>query len=124
MVADHGLVKRHSADRRRYEFAILCDQVRRNKERFIRRLQGMVAVDGGCITFLGSKRNDGYGRLSFRYKGKHTTIDVQRVFLILQAGATDKDRARRRTRARLPAQALRPARIRAVVAPEWSVGGA
>lgn len=83
-MARHQVVKRHSAKRRMLEFNVVRHHVKKDKERLIRRLEGLVASVGDCVLFLGSRRiGDGYGRLTFRYNGKHVTIDAQRVFLIL-----------------------------------------
>jgi len=85
-MASHGSRKRSSA-RRLLEFSVILHHVRKNKLRLIRRLQGLVKGDGPHVLFLGSRRADGYGRVSFRRPdGRHISIDAQRVFLILALG--------------------------------------
>lgn len=74
------------AQARRREFEIIEAAVRKNKERFVRRLQALVRTDGDCVRFLGARTKDGYGRLSFRYGGKHVLIYAHRLFLILRLG--------------------------------------
>lgn len=83
MVARNDVVKRHSADRRRLEFRAIRAMVKRNREGFIRRLQGNVESQGGCVLWLGSIDRYGYGRMSVYYKKQRVLISVQRVFLIL-----------------------------------------
>lgn len=78
---------KRSAQRRLREFLAVRNRVRRNKESFIRRLQGLVrSAPNGCVRFLGHHTPDGYGKMNFKLAGKHIQIGVQRVFLILKLG--------------------------------------
>lgn len=81
-------MRKGNVARRRLEFEVIKRQVVRHKERFIRRLQGLVdARPDGCVLFLGSKRKDGYARMNFvTTRGDHVQVDAQRVFLILALG--------------------------------------
>lgn len=86
-----GGKRRGRVERRRAEFAAIQQAVRKNKQRLIRRLQGLVRTDGDCIRFLGSHTKDGYGRLNFTYKTahsqtRHIQIYAHRAFLILKLG--------------------------------------
>jgi hypothetical protein len=87
--------RRGSVERRRAEFAAISQAVRKNKARFIRRLQGLVRVDGTCVRFLGSHTKDGYGRMNLTYisnnhRARRIQIYAQRLFLILKLGRSIK----------------------------------
>lgn len=62
--------------------------VRKDKQGFIRRLQGLVRADGPCIRFLGAHTKDGYGRMSLMYRSeaglKRLQIYAHRLFLVLK----------------------------------------
>jgi hypothetical protein len=77
---------RHGNPRTRTrEYDTILYHVRKNKERFIRRLQGLVREDAnGCVLHKGSIDHYGYPRMNFRdRRGRHITIHACRVFLIL-----------------------------------------
>lgn len=93
--------RRGVKERRHREFRAVVRAVKRDKARFIRRLQGLVTEGpivyldegpdgkpiGNCIRFLGAKTKDGYGRLNMMEKGgKHFQIYAHRLFLILRLG--------------------------------------
>lgn len=66
------------------EFELVARQVRRDKERFIQRLQRNVAAHGDCILWQSSVNNKGYPRMNVRGSGgKHYQLGVHRVFAIL-----------------------------------------
>ena len=73
-----------NAARRQLEFAIVLDQVKRRKEAFIARLSSHIIQRGTCLCYEATKDHKGYARLNFRHKGKHISIAVQRVFMILK----------------------------------------
>ena len=73
--------------RRQMEYEIIRRQCREHPETFIARLNGLLEWEGDHALFKGSKRSNGYGRVSFRWrvdgKPKHLCIDAHRLFLIL-----------------------------------------
>lgn len=79
--------RRGHPERRRAEFAAIVQQIKKNKPRFIRRLQGLIRADGDCLRFLGSHTKDGYGRMNVTYRSergtRHIQIYAHRLFLIL-----------------------------------------
>lgn len=78
--------RREGSERRRaLEYRVLVGAMR-HRERFISRLQRQVEGAGQCVLFKGSKRSNGYGRMSFRFNRQHLNIDVHRLFLILMMG--------------------------------------
>lgn len=83
-----GQSRKGNPERRALEFAVIVNQVKRNKERFIRRLSRRLVKEGECYVFKGTRDGNGYARLNFRHVGgRHVTIHAQRVFLILATGA-------------------------------------
>lgn len=89
-------VKRYRADQlrrgnprtRRLEFEVIKDQVTRRKDAFTARLQRLVRTNkNGCVLGKGSLDHKGYPRMNFKYKGRHVTIHMMRVFLILKTCA-------------------------------------
>lgn len=81
------------AARRLLEYEVLCHQVRKDKERLVRRLQARIVARGDpvdpCFCYQGSKdREGGYPRISFTHLGdRHITIAAARAFLIMATGA-------------------------------------
>lgn len=77
--------------RRLAEWAVIEDQLRRNREAFIARLQRLVRVDGDCRTWTGAPDANGYARLCFYVPGQRRRgrqprkffIGVHRLFLML-----------------------------------------
>ena len=82
----NGQTRMGSARRRRLEFAVIQDQVKRRKAAFISRLEKRLRPDGDCLIYQGTLDHKGYARMNFRYQGGHVSIHVQRVALILQLG--------------------------------------
>jgi len=79
-----GQPRRGVAARRKLEFAVVCDQVRRRKPQFTARLQRHLRADGGCLLYAGTLDHKGYARINFKYGGRHVSIGAHRVFLILK----------------------------------------
>lgn len=69
------------------EFLIVVDQVERNAERFIARLNRNIKRVGDCRLWQGgsiSGRNGGnYRSTSFVYRGKQYMVYVHRLFLVM-----------------------------------------
>lgn len=79
--------RRGVARRRRLEFDTVVFQVKKDKGRFISRLNRNLRYSEGCLRWKGSRRSNGYGRISVRKAGgAKLNIDVQRLFLILKLG--------------------------------------
>lgn len=79
--------RKGSASRRRLEFEVVHDQLTRRREAFTARLERWVRPAGECRIWIGkpAASND-YRVISFKYKGKHVVIAVQRLFLIMKLG--------------------------------------
>lgn len=77
-------MRKCSVARRRLEFEIILGQVKKDKERFIARLERNIRREGDCIIWRGRKDTCGYGHINFRHHGKHHPIAVHRLFLILR----------------------------------------
>lgn len=76
------------AERRALEFEVLVHQVKKNKERLIKRLQGRLTTVGECFVYNGGRdRAGGYPKISFRHNGRHVLIAAVRAFLILKTCA-------------------------------------
>lgn len=74
--------------RRQLEFEVVRDAVRRDKARFIARLEGCVKAVGECQLWTKSACPSGYGRTTLwseRLK-KNVSIHAHRLFLILKLG--------------------------------------
>jgi hypothetical protein len=75
--------------RNQIEYEVIREQVIRNKERFIARLNRHLRRDGDCRLWTGCRDANGYSRVNFRYgptpKGNFL-IGVHRLFLILRLG--------------------------------------
>lgn len=69
--------------RRRLEFDVIRHHVKRDKAGFIARMQRNCMSYGSCVLWTGSTDACGYGRMNFRYQGKHVSIHAHRVTLIL-----------------------------------------
>lgn len=70
------------------EFDLVAHHVRKDKERFIQRLQRNVEVDGECVVWVGARNNKGYARMNLRAPGgAHRQLTVHRVFAILATKA-------------------------------------
>lgn len=87
--------RRGSLTARSREFRAIVRAVKMDKPRFIRRLQGLVRMDGACIRFLGAHTKDGYGRMMLRLPVRNghmlrLQIYAQRLFLILRLGRAIK----------------------------------
>lgn len=79
-----GQTRMGSATRRRLEFEVVCDQVRRRKTQFVERLERRITKLGDCRLYNGTlSKPNGYPTISFRYKGQHLKIAACRVFVIL-----------------------------------------
>ena len=78
-----GQDRRGNPARRKLEFDVVCDQVRRLKGKFIARLQRNIIAEGECLLYRGGRHVKGYTRLTFRYEGQHVTIYAHHVFGIL-----------------------------------------
>ena len=72
--------------RRLLEFNAVLHAVKRNKARFIQRLQRRLSAEGECFIYRATTV-DGYPQISLRYAGKHLCMKAQRLFLILKTGA-------------------------------------
>lgn len=66
---------------------ILQDQIARvGKEKLIARLSKNLVKHGSCWIWVGALTQDGYPRMNFRYRGKHTQVYVHHVFYVLRTG--------------------------------------
>lgn len=75
-----------SAKRRKLEYSVVQDQVKRRKVAFMARLTKRLKAVGECLVYQGTRDHKGYARANFRYKGEHVSIGVHRLFLILKLG--------------------------------------
>lgn len=67
--------------------AVLVDQMQKgNMERLIKRLASHLVKRGLCWIWTGSLTKDGYPRMNFIYRGKHTQVYVHHVFFVLRTG--------------------------------------
>jgi hypothetical protein len=66
------------------EFNVIRYHVKRDKARFIARLERNLRHVGECIVATGTADRNGYPRMNFRYKGHHVTIHTMRVIAILR----------------------------------------
>lgn len=78
-----------SARRRRLEFDVVMDQVRRRKDAFEQRLQRNLETRGECLCYRGTRDHKGYARLNLSYKpderpARIVTVHAHRLFLILK----------------------------------------
>lgn len=71
--------------RRKLEYLAVANQVRKNKDRLIARIQRYTKVQDGHAFWTGAKsKGNNYPVISFMYKGEHVKITVTRVVLILK----------------------------------------
>jgi len=69
------------------EFEVIRHQVRKDRERLIRRLERHVALIDGHHVWTGRTEPNGYGRINFTHTGNvHVKIYTHRLFLILRLG--------------------------------------
>lgn len=80
----HGQSRMGNAQRRLLEYAVVCYHVKRDKQAFVTRLQRNLNPSGECLIWAGTLDPKGYGRVSFRFNGRHVLIGVHRVFAILK----------------------------------------
>jgi hypothetical protein len=80
-----GQDRNGSLPRRRLEFNVIVDQVRRRKAEFIARLQKNLVPVGECLCYRGVTDHKGYPVMNFKYEGQPVQIGVHRVFAILGA---------------------------------------
>lgn len=82
------------------EFRIIMAQVANHKVRFTARLERNIRTEPGpmgtpCKIWTGASRGGKYRgtypSMNFRFEGKHTTVDVHRVFLIMTLGRPISD---------------------------------
>ena len=81
-----GQSRKGNKSRRELEFKAVMYQVKKNKTRFINRLQNRIVSVNECLIYKGTKDHKGYARLNLRYLGQHITIHAHRLFLILKIG--------------------------------------
>ena len=79
------MIKRaHNAARRKFEFMVVRDQVKRHKQRLIDRLnRNLLWTENGCALY-GVRQSRPYPVINFYYKRKHVQITAARVFMILK----------------------------------------
>lgn len=81
----NGQDRRGSTARRKLEWEVIVDQVRRRKHQFITRLERNIThTPEGCALYRGTLDHNGYPRINFRYNGSHVTIHAYRLFAILK----------------------------------------
>lgn len=74
--------------RRRYEFEVVRDQVKRRKDKFADRLIARIrGLPNGCVEYRGTLDHKGYPRMTFKYKGQHVNMRAHSVFAILMTRA-------------------------------------
>lgn len=79
-----------STKRRRLEYDVIMDNVRRRKQQFMRRLESRIVRIGECRVYQGTLDHKGYARLNLSYKptedtpAERVTIGAHRLFLILK----------------------------------------
>lgn len=66
-------------------YAIIRGIIERGgKERLIRRLERNTKWEGDCVIWIGTKGSkNGYGRINFKYGGKHVQFSAHAVFMTL-----------------------------------------
>lgn len=83
----HAQDRNGSAARRQLEFDVIRHHIRKNKAAFIARLERNCMWEGDCYVWVGRQDHKGYGRMNFRYNGRHIEIGVHRLFVILKTRA-------------------------------------
>lgn len=85
-MALHARTRRGKISRRKLEFAIIRDQMKRDSKRLYARLLRNIKQVGECFVYTSAINRDGYANVSFKYKGRHHSIHAHRIFLMFQLG--------------------------------------